>query len=116
MSKPRILIPITIQFSVRYLLRSGLLAQLVEDAQPVVLLGQSKGPLDIHAALALYPEIAANVRAFVSVQAPFAGTPLAERRSVLRRLAPEAYFEMSYEQRRDFLRAHPGCSWRGGSV
>ena len=79
-----------------------------KEPQPVVLLGQSKGPLDIHAAIALYPEIAANVRAFVSVQAPFAGTPLAERRSVLRRLAPEAYFEMSYEQRREFLRAHPG--------
>jgi hypothetical protein len=39
MSKPRILIPITIQFSVRYLLRTGLLAGLVGDAEPVVLLG-----------------------------------------------------------------------------
>ena len=39
MTKPRILIPITIQFSVRYLLRTGLLERLVEDAQPVVLLG-----------------------------------------------------------------------------
>lgn len=39
MSKPRILVPITIQFSVRYLLRTGLLAGLTEHAQPVVLLG-----------------------------------------------------------------------------
>jgi hypothetical protein len=39
MNKPRILIPITIQFSVRYLLRTGLLARLAEHTQPVVLLG-----------------------------------------------------------------------------
>ena len=46
----------------------------------------------------------ANVRAFVSVQAPFAGTPLADRRSLLRSLAPEAFFEMSYPERQAFLR------------
>lgn len=39
MSKPRVLVPITIQFSVRYLLRTGLLARLTEHAQPVVVLG-----------------------------------------------------------------------------
>jgi hypothetical protein len=39
MGKPRVLIPITIQFSVRYLLRTGLLARLVDFAQPIVLLG-----------------------------------------------------------------------------
>ena len=79
---------------------------VAKEPTPVVLLGQSKGPLDIHAALALYPEIAPNVRAFVSLQAPFAGTPLADRRSLLRSLAPEAFFEMSYPERQAFLRAY----------
>ena len=38
MRKPRLLIPISIQFSVRYLLRTGLLEQITEFAKPVVLL------------------------------------------------------------------------------
>ena len=39
MSKPRLLIPMSIQFSVRYLLRTGLLDYIREVAQPVILLG-----------------------------------------------------------------------------
>lgn len=39
MSKPRLLIPLTMQFGVRYLLRTGLLARVAEYAQPVVALG-----------------------------------------------------------------------------
>jgi hypothetical protein len=39
MPKPRLLIPMSIQFSVRYILRTGLLDQLREMAQPVILLG-----------------------------------------------------------------------------
>lgn len=39
MSKPRLLIPVTYQFSVRYLLLTGLLKQLSRFALPVVLLG-----------------------------------------------------------------------------
>src|SRR5580704_17263025 len=39
MTKPRVLVPISLQFSVRYLLRSGLLRQISDFAQPVVLLG-----------------------------------------------------------------------------
>ena len=39
MSKPRLLVPMSLQFSVRYLLRSGLLSQINEFAQPVILLG-----------------------------------------------------------------------------
>lgn len=83
---------------------------VLREPAPVVLLGHSKGPLDIHAALALHPEIAPRVRAFVSVQAPFGGTPLATepgRSPLLRRLAPGAFFQMAYPQRRAFLRAHP---------
>jgi hypothetical protein len=39
MSQPRLLIPVTMQFSVRYLLRTGLLARLTEFTQPVIALG-----------------------------------------------------------------------------
>src|ERR1700722_4379085 len=39
MAKPRLLIPISIQFSVRYILRTGLLDRLREVAEPVILLG-----------------------------------------------------------------------------
>ncbi|MCU1262466.1 MAG: hypothetical protein JWO80_5351, partial [Bryobacterales bacterium] len=39
MSKPRLLIPISLQFSVRYLLRTGLLDQISSFCEPVVLLG-----------------------------------------------------------------------------
>jgi hypothetical protein len=39
MSKPRVLIPISLQFSIRYLLRSGLLSQLSVSLHPVILLG-----------------------------------------------------------------------------
>jgi len=38
MPKPRLLIPLSIQFSVRYLLRTDLLSKIAEDAQPVILL------------------------------------------------------------------------------
>ncbi len=39
MSKPRLLIPMSIQFSVRYILRTGMLDQIREVADPVILLG-----------------------------------------------------------------------------
>jgi hypothetical protein len=39
MSRPRLLIPMSLQFSVRYLLRSGLLSKISDFAQPVILLG-----------------------------------------------------------------------------
>ena len=39
MSKPRLLIPMSLQFSVRYLLRTGLLSQIKQFADPVIVLG-----------------------------------------------------------------------------
>jgi hypothetical protein len=94
------------------------------ERRPVVLLGQSKGPLDIHAALSLHPEIVPKVRAFVSVQAPFGGTPLASdaeaaplARGLVRgvvggllRGSPRAYFEMGYAERRQFLARYPALA------
>lgn len=38
MSKPRVVIPIVVQFSIRYAFRTGLLERMTEYAQPVVLL------------------------------------------------------------------------------
>jgi triacylglycerol lipase len=90
-------------------------------AARVVLVGQSKGPLDIHAALSLHPEIVPHVRAFVSIQAPFGGTPLASDAEASRagrwlvgglvggmfRGTPRAYFDMGYAARRAFLARFP---------
>lgn len=39
MSKPRILIPVSLQFSIRYLLRTGLLERMRNFCDPVILLG-----------------------------------------------------------------------------
>jgi hypothetical protein len=82
---------------------------VLREREPVVLMGHSKGPIDIHAALCLHPEIVPRVRAFVSLQAPFAGTPLAtdaKARPLLRALAPDSFFEMGYDERRAFLAQH----------
>ena len=86
---------------------------VLREPEPVVLMGHSKGPLDIHAALRLHPAMVPRVRAFVSLQAPFAGTPLAtdaEARPLVRKLAPDSFFEMGYQERRSFLLAHPPSS------
>jgi triacylglycerol lipase len=83
-----------------------------------VLVAHSKGPLDAHAALLLFPEIVPHVRALVSLQAPFGGTPLAtDEGPLLRRLisgtlrglfraSPRSFFDLSYDAREQFLRAH----------
>lgn len=101
-------------------------ARTIRDAvlgapERVVLVGQSRGPLDIHAALSLHPEILPCVRAFVSIQAPFGGTPLASDAEASRaarwlvrgvvggifRGTPRAYFDMGYAARRAFLARFP---------
>lgn len=83
-----------------------------------ILVAHSKGPLDAHAALVLHPEIVPHVRALVSLQAPFGGTPLAsDEGHLLRRMIsgairglfrgePESFFDMAYDAREKFLRAH----------
>ena len=45
MTKPRLLIPMSIQFSVRYILRTGLMERIREVAEPVVLLGWNDAEL-----------------------------------------------------------------------
>src|SRR5207249_765406 len=48
-----------------------------KDGKPVVLLGHSKGGVDITAALALYPELKPHIRAVVAAQTPYGGSPVA---------------------------------------
>lgn len=94
---------------------------VAREGRRVILIGHSKGPLDIAAALALYPGMAPWVRAFVSMQAAYAGTPLAsdlEASPLLRSLvsgiirrmlhgAPQAYWDLSYKARQRLLSEHP---------
>jgi hypothetical protein len=94
---------------------------LAREGRRAILVGHSKGPIDAAAALSLYPELVPSVRALVSLQAPYAGTPLAEEagRSPFWRAAvgavvgglfrgsPRAFWELRYDERREFLAAHP---------
>ena len=103
---------------------AGILAS--EICAPTIVVAQSKGPLDVHAALWMYPSAARNVRAFVSLQGCFSGTPLASdaRRTRLWRAAvggvtrllgsmPRAYWDMTYERRQALLARIPQHSVAG---
>ncbi len=52
--------------------------ELAQNGARLVLIGHSKGGNDIGAMLALYPETHAHVRAVLTIQAPWLGTPLAD--------------------------------------
>ena len=91
----------------------GSIREVAKEGRRCVLVGQSKGPIDAHVALEMEPDAAARVRALVSLQAPFAGTPLAgdaARSKAWRALAAavigglfrgtsRAFFDLSYEAR-----------------
>jgi pimeloyl-ACP methyl ester carboxylesterase len=99
--------------------------EALEDAaffkKSVVLVGHSKGAVESLAALALYPELRSRVRAVVSIQAPYGGSPIAhdltdspELRRVLSIAFPLLFYgvsrsvdELSYPARREFVRRHP---------
>lgn len=103
-------------------------AKIIRDAileasrggKQVVLLGHSKGGVDITAALSLYPELKEHVRAVATMQSPFGGTPLASDvngvgplrwlvGNLLERLggSGESVRDLTYEQRQKFLAEHP---------
>lgn len=103
-------------------------ARMVRDAileaakggRQVVLLGHSKGGLDITAALSLYPELTPLVRAVATMQTPYGGTPLASDLNalgplrwlvgnVLERLggSGDSMRDLTYAQRQKFLADHP---------
>jgi hypothetical protein len=92
-----------------------------KGGRQVVLIGQSKGGVDITAALALYPELKPHVRAVVAMQAPYGGTPIASDLNTSPELEPlvknvigavmkgdvRALTDLSYEARRAFIARHP---------
>ena len=92
-----------------------------KNGQQVVLVGQSKGGVDITSALALYPELAPHVRAVVAMQAPYGGTPVAsdlESSTRLQAVAnkaitgllhgdPKSLLDLSYDSRKAFVADHP---------
>src|SRR5207237_134800 len=94
-----------------------------KDGKPVVLLGHSKGGVDITAALALYPELRPHVRAVVAAQTPYGGSPVANdivhdpgleaahdlANKVIGAFGgnPESLEDLTYDQRQSFVRAHP---------
>jgi pimeloyl-ACP methyl ester carboxylesterase len=47
------------------------------EGKKVVLIGHSMGGLDASAAIAMYPEIKNDVRALVTIQSPYGGSPMA---------------------------------------
>lgn len=88
-----------------------------ESGKKVVLVGHSKGGVDAGAALQLYPELQSKVQAFVSLQAPFGGTPIASDINESPHLAtlmkgfisqvfrgdPGSLTDLSYKARRELL-------------
>jgi triacylglycerol esterase/lipase EstA (alpha/beta hydrolase family) len=88
-----------------------------ETGKKVVLLGHSKGGVDAGAALQLYPELHDKVQAFISMQAPFGGTPVASDLAENAKLDalmgrfirqvfkgdPDALTDLSYRKRRELL-------------
>ena len=91
------------------------------SGKQVVILGHSKGGVDVSAALSLYPELKVHTRAVVMMQAPIGGTPIAtdvlssERlRPIVDRLIvglfkgdPRSLADLSYGARHAFLKDHP---------
>lgn len=86
-----------------------------------MLLGHSKGAVDVAAALALFPELCDFVSGVVSLQGPHGGSAIAHdlantqvQKTVvlgalekLLRGCKHAVLDLSFEARRDFLRHHP---------
>jgi pimeloyl-ACP methyl ester carboxylesterase len=94
--------------------------EAAKDGKQVVLIGHSKGGLDSAAALAMYPEIQDKVRALVTIQSPYGGSPIADDllenpglKAVLsagvKALGgdPACGIDLTYEARQEFLAKHP---------
>jgi hypothetical protein len=121
MPKPRLLIPISLQFSIRYLLRTGLLRQIAEFAEPVMLLAWQNSELE--AELSEFGEVHvlkkatwgreyAKVRDYLSTwhQIRFASpsTPIRERRGNLDRSFSARVRRRAWLQLRRYVIRMPG--------
>jgi len=99
-------------------IRDAVLAQT--EKNQVVIMAHSKGGVDAAAALALFPKIRPRVRAFVAIQVPYAGSPVATDLANCRTMGeaaglavrilgndPDAVVELSYQRRRQFIAKNP---------
>ena len=99
--------------------RDAILAA-ASTGKKVVIMGHSKGGLDAAAALAIYPELAALTQALITIQSPYAGSPVAQdiaddplqkvvANYLLQRIGgnPEMARDLTYAQRQEFLAKHP---------
>ena len=92
-----------------------------KDGKQVVLIGHSKGGVDVTAALSLYPELKSHVRAVVAMQTPYAGSPIATDVETCGKMKflmdavvklgfsgnPASLADLSYPVRQAFVKAHP---------
>lgn len=94
--------------------------EAARSGKKVVLMGHSKGGLDSAAALAMYPELKEHVRALVTIQSPYGGSPMAndllENPLVKFMLGGavevlggsiDAGEDLTYEARQEFLEKYP---------
>jgi triacylglycerol lipase len=97
-----------------------IILQISQEGKKILIFGHSKGSVDAAAAIAIYG-LYEHICAFLSVQAPYGGTPIAdviEGDSKLSSVASStiqslfkgdlsAVLDLSYSNRRKFLSAHP---------
>ncbi|AEI66575.1 esterase/lipase family protein [Corallococcus macrosporus] len=94
--------------------------EAAKSGKQVVLIGHSKGGLDSAAALAMYPELQEHVRALVTIQSPYGGSPMAQdlldnplvRYGVGGAIEAlggsiQAGEDLTYDSRQAFLARHP---------
>lgn len=94
--------------------------EAAKSGKKVVLMGHSKGGLDSAAALAMYPELKEHVRALVTIQSPYGGSPMANdllENPLVKYLVGgavevlggslQAGIDLTYEARQEFLAKHP---------
>lgn len=90
------------------------------EGKKVVLIGHSKGGCDSEAAVSMYPDIQKDVRALVTIQTPYGGSPIANDLKEVPGLKTvlgaaldalggtvNSGLELTYEERQKFLAAHP---------
>ena len=115
-------VPVDTDMGVEY--NAAIVRKAVLDAaksgKKVVLIGHSMGGLDSAAALSLYPELKDKVRALVTIQSPYGGSPMANDlvgNPVVKTLVGGAIEaiggevacgeDLTYESRQAFLKEHP---------
>lgn len=95
--------------------------EYAKQGKQVVLIGHSMGGLDASAALALYPELKSHVRALVTIQSPYGGSPMAHDflevpglKAIGGAIIKDVFHgemkcatDLTYQARQKFLEQHP---------